>query len=49
MGGEVSMPAVSGPLASWVAGYGDWLAARGYASGTASQKLRQLRDRKSVV
>jgi len=43
MGSEVSMLAVSRPVASWVAGYGGWLAARGYASGTVSQKLRQLR------
>ncbi len=43
MGSKIWMPMVNGPLASLAPGYRDWLAARGYAPATVSQKLGQLR------
>ncbi len=35
---------MSGPLASWSAGYAEWLAARGYAELTIREHLRLLAD-----
>jgi integrase/recombinase XerD len=42
MGGRMWVPLASGPLASFAAGYGSWLATRGYSRWTISHRLWQL-------
>jgi len=42
MASRLWVPVVSGPLARYAAGYGSWLAARGYSRWTVSRRLRQL-------
>jgi integrase/recombinase XerD len=42
MGGRMWVPVASGPLARYAAGYGLWLAARGYSRWTISHRLWQL-------
>ncbi len=42
MGRNLWVPVVSGPLASWAAGYGLWLADRGFAPSTVSRRLGQF-------
>jgi integrase/recombinase XerD len=42
MGGRLWVPVASGPLARYAAGYGSWLAARGYSSWTISHRLSQF-------
>ncbi len=42
MGGRLWVPVTSGPLAPFAAGYGSWLAARGYSRWTISHRLWQL-------
>ena len=42
MGGRLWVPVVSGPLAPYAAGYGSWLAGRGYSLWTVSHRLWQL-------
>jgi integrase/recombinase XerD len=42
MGARLWVPVASGPLARYAAGYGSWLAARGYSRWTVSHRLRQL-------
>lgn len=42
MGARVWVPAASGPLARYAAGYGSWLAARGYSRWTVAHRLGQL-------
>ena len=42
MASRLWVPVVSGPLAPYAAGYGSWLAARGYSRWTVGHRLRQL-------
>src|SRR5438874_1087076 len=42
MSSRLWVPVASGPLASCAAGYGAWLAARGYSRWTVVHRLRQL-------
>jgi integrase/recombinase XerD len=42
MGGRLWVPVASGPLAPYAAGYGSWLAARGYSRWTIGHRLWQL-------
>jgi hypothetical protein len=42
MDGRMWVPVGSGPLARYAAGYGSWLAARGYSRWTVSHRLWQL-------
>lgn len=42
MGGRVWVPVVRGPLETYAAGYGSWLAERGYSRWTISHRLWQL-------
>jgi integrase/recombinase XerD len=42
MGGRLWVPVASGPLARYVAGYGSWLAERGYSRWTVSHRLWQF-------
>jgi integrase/recombinase XerD len=42
MGGRLSVPVASGPLAPYASGYGSWLAARGYSRWTIGNRLWQL-------
>ena len=42
MGKKVRVPVVSGPLAPYAAGYGSWLATRGYSRWTVAHRLWQL-------
>lgn len=42
MGGRVWVPVARGPLAAYAAGYGSWLADRGYSRWTISHRLWQL-------
>jgi integrase/recombinase XerD len=42
MGGGLWVPVPSGPLAGYAAGYGSWLAARGYSRWTVAHRLAQL-------
>jgi len=42
MGGRLWVPVASGPLAPYAAGYGLWLAARGYSRWTIGHRLWQL-------
>jgi integrase/recombinase XerD len=42
VGGRVWVPVVCGPLAPYAAGYGSWLAARGYSGWTIRRRLWQL-------
>jgi integrase/recombinase XerD len=42
MGGGLWVPVASGPLAPYAAGYGSWLAARGYSRWTIGHRLWQL-------
>lgn len=42
MSGRVCVPVASGSLAPYAAGYGAWLAARGYSRWTVSHRLWQL-------
>jgi hypothetical protein len=42
MGGRLSVPVASGPLAPYASGYGAWLAAQGYSRWTIGNRLWQL-------
>lgn len=42
MASRLWVPVVSGPLAPYAAGYGSWLAARGYSRWTVAHRLWQL-------
>ena len=42
MSSRLWVPVASGPLASYAAGYGSWLAGKGYSRWTVSHRLRQL-------
>ena len=42
MGGRLSVPVASGPLARYASGYGAWLAAQGYSRWTIGNRLWQL-------
>ena len=42
MGGRLSVPVASGPLAPYASGYGSWLTARGYSRWTVGNRLWQL-------
>lgn len=42
MSSKLWIPVISGPLGSWAAGYGLWLAGRGFAPSTVSRRLGQF-------
>jgi hypothetical protein len=42
MASRLWVPVASGPLAPYAAGYGSWLAARGYSRWTVAHRLWQL-------
>jgi hypothetical protein len=42
MASRLWVPVACGPLARYAAGYGSWLAARGYSRWAVSHRLRQL-------
>ena len=42
MAGRLWVSVVAGPLAPYAAGYGSWLAARGYSPWPVARRLRQL-------
>src|ERR1700737_1326695 len=42
MRGRLWVPVASGPLAPYAAGYGSWLAGRGYSRSTIGHRLWQL-------
>ncbi len=42
MSGRLWVPVASGPLARYAAGYGSWLAARGYSQWAVAHRLWQL-------
>ena len=42
MGGKVWLPAVSGPLSAYSAGYGSWLRAQSYSRSAISDRLWQF-------